>query len=162
MNKHDEQSVKWKQDAVLQGRVVATQSSKGMRSSDVAAVTAKLKSYSRQQQQQQQQQQFSEGLDGNAFARKASKHGDRPPRPTTNNRDDLADSAEEDNREDFYDDEEDEDNTYAIRRRDEAVTIPVFSTNSIVTFCADDWVNKLLEIESLEKIKLTEVDYLLS
>ena len=67
----------------------------------------------------------------------------------------------EDTAEEFEDDEEDDD-AYAIRRRDEAVTIPVFSTNSIVTFCADDWVNKLLEIESMEKIKLTEMDYLLS
>lgn len=157
MNKVDEQAMKWKQDAILQGRAVAPPSSKAMRNSDVVAVAAKLKSYN--QQQQLQQQQFSGASDetgGRFISRKVSNHSDRP---STHNRGDFPDSIED---EDFYDDEEDEDSTYAIRRRDEAVTIPVFSTNSIVTFCADDWVNKLLEIESLEKIKLTEVDYLLS
>ena len=155
MNKYDEQATKWKQDAVLQGRAMAPPSSKAMRSSDVAVVAAKLKSYN----QQQQQQLFpgaADGSGGRFISRKVSNHSDRP---STHNRGDFVDSAEE---EDFYDEDEDEDSTYAIRRRDEAVTIPVFSTNSIVTFCADDWVNKLLEIESLEKIKLTEVDYLLS
>jgi Co/Zn/Cd efflux system component len=29
-------------------------------------------------------------------------------------------------------------------------SIPVFSINSIVTFCADDWVNKLLEIDMVK------------
>mmetsp|Transcript_29971 Transcript_29971/g.41180 ORF Transcript_29971/g.41180 Transcript_29971/m.41180 type:complete len:433 (-) Transcript_29971:267-1565(-) len=62
--------------------------------------------------------------------------------------------------EEYEDDEEDE--TYAIRRQDEMITIPVVNTNSIVSFCADDWVNKLLEIDSIEKTKLTEMDYLLS
>ena len=62
--------------------------------------------------------------------------------------------------EEYEFDEDDE--TYAIRRQDEMITIPVVNTNSIVTFCADDWVNKLLEIDSIEKTKLTEMDYLLS
>lgn len=80
----------------------------------------------------------------------------RPPQQTMEEEDTVSYTADE------YEEDDEYDETYRIRREDEKISIPVLQTNSVVTFCADDWVNKLLEIDSIEKTKLTEMDYLLS
>lgn len=138
--KHED-GAKWKQEAMKAGKNIKNPSSKVKSSNQSTSVIGD-----------------NGGMEAVAkrMARKASVKPSSQVSQEGSGHGDGEDTAEE-----FEDDEEDDD-AYAIRRRDEAVTIPVFSTNSIVTFCADDWVNKLLEIESMEKIKLTEMDYLLS
>lgn len=138
------------------------------------AIKANPKSYSKQQRQQPPiNSQSADVVSGGgiAFSNASSASVEVPKRmqklmsvkpAKTSTPFDREDEEEAglDAVEEYEYDEDDE--TYAIRRQDEMITIPVVNTNSIVSFCADDWVNKLLEIDSIEKTKLTEMDYLLS